>query len=96
MTKILILTILIYNFLVIFYIFCVTKIIFLWLPIINPYSWPYIFITKITENYFKFWLNIFPKLNSKYIPIKRYSIFLSLEFLRYIQQFFEKYIISFL
>jgi tellurite resistance protein TehA-like permease len=33
---------------------------FEWLPIINPYRWPFSFFQILTEPYFAFWAKIFP------------------------------------
>jgi hypothetical protein len=41
---------------------CYSKLTFEWLPMLNPYKWPFSLFTEITTPYFKFWSTIFPAL----------------------------------
>jgi hypothetical protein len=41
---------------------CYSKLTFEWLPMLNPYKWPFSIFTEITTPYFKFWSTIFPAL----------------------------------
>jgi len=33
---------------------------FEWLPMINPYKWPFSFFQVLTDPYFRFWSKLFP------------------------------------
>lgn len=41
---------------------CYSKLTFEWLPLLNPYVWPYSFFHVITAPYFKFWAFLLPPL----------------------------------
>ena len=50
----------IYIFIKFYRVLCYSKMTFEWLPIINPYRWPFSFFQILTEPYFAFWAKIFP------------------------------------
>jgi uncharacterized protein YggT (Ycf19 family) len=41
-------------------VICYSKLTFEWLPIINPYIWPYSIFLELTNPYFKLWSKLFP------------------------------------
>ena len=41
-------------------VLCYTKITFEWLPMINPYAWPFSIFQVITRPYYAFWSKIMP------------------------------------
>jgi uncharacterized protein YggT (Ycf19 family) len=43
-------------------VLCYSKITFEWLPMINPYDWPFSFFQAVTNPYFAFWAKILPSL----------------------------------
>jgi uncharacterized protein YggT (Ycf19 family) len=43
-------------------VLCYSKLTFEWLPIINPYVWPFSFFNTLTDPYFALWGKIFPTL----------------------------------
>jgi uncharacterized protein YggT (Ycf19 family) len=45
-----------------FKVICYSKMTIEWLPMINPYKWPFSIIYSLTEPYFNFWSKIFPNL----------------------------------
>ena len=50
----------IYFFLKFYTALCYTKITFEWLPMINPYLWPFSFFQIITRPYYAFWAKVLP------------------------------------
>ena len=51
-----------YIFLKFYKILCYSKMTFDWLPMINPYIWPFSFFQLLTGPYFSFWSRILPNL----------------------------------
>ena len=43
-------------------VLCYSKMTFEWLPMINPYVWPFSFFQVLTSPYFKFWSKILPSI----------------------------------
>jgi len=43
-------------------VLCYSKMTFDWLPMINPYVWPFSFFQLMTGPYFRFWSKILPNL----------------------------------
>ena len=43
-------------------VLCYSKMTFDWLPMINPYVWPFSFFQLMTGPYFAFWAKILPNL----------------------------------
>ena len=43
-----------------FKVICYSKLTFEWLPMINPYNWPFSFFQVMSTPYFKFWARILP------------------------------------
>ena len=61
------LSIILINFISYAYVFaklskvlCFSKLTFDWLPMINPYVWPFSFFKLVTDPYFKIWAKILP------------------------------------
>lgn len=62
-------SILLINFIAYAYVFaklykvlCFSKMTFDWLPMINPYIWPFSFFKLMTDPYFKLWAKILPSI----------------------------------
>ena len=51
-----------YLFLKFYKIICYSKMAFDWLPMINPYVWPFSFFNLLTAPYFGIWSRILPTL----------------------------------
>jgi hypothetical protein len=51
-----------YIFIKFYKVLCYSKMTFEWLPMINPYVWPFSFFHVLTGPYFSFWSKIFPSL----------------------------------
>jgi uncharacterized protein YggT (Ycf19 family) len=49
-----------YIFLKFYKVLCYSKMTFEWLPMINPYIWPFSMFQVLTEPYFSFWSKILP------------------------------------
>jgi hypothetical protein len=49
-----------YVLLKFFKVLCYSKMTFEWLPMINPYIWPFSMFQVITGPYFRFWSKILP------------------------------------
>ncbi len=49
-----------YIFSKIFKVMCYSKLTFEWLPLINPYVWPFSLFNAITNPYFRMWSQILP------------------------------------
>ena len=49
-----------YVFAKLFKVLCFSKLTFDWLPMINPYIWPFSFFKLVTDPYFKIWAKILP------------------------------------
>ena len=45
-----------------FKILCYSKMTFEWLPMVNPYVWPFSTFQVITDPYFSFWAKLLPML----------------------------------
>lgn len=43
-----------------FKILCYSKLTFEWLPLLNPYEWPFCIFYEVTQPYFKFWAKLIP------------------------------------
>ena len=43
-------------------VFCYSKMTFEWLPLINPYVWPFSVFHALTQPYFAFWAKILPSI----------------------------------
>ena len=43
-----------------FKILCYSKLTFEWLPLLNPYEWPFCVFYEATRPYFKFWARLIP------------------------------------
>lgn len=43
-------------------VLCYSKMTFEWLPMINPYTWPFSIFQVLTTPYFLFWSRIFPSI----------------------------------
>ena len=41
-------------------VICYSRLTFEWLPMLNPYDWPFSFFQLVTTPYFNFWLRIMP------------------------------------
>jgi hypothetical protein len=51
-----------YIFVKFYKVLCYSKMTFEWLPMINPYIWPFSIFQVLTGPYFKFWSKIFPSI----------------------------------
>lgn len=51
-----------YIFIKFYKVLCYSKMTFEWLPIINPYIWPFSLFQVLTVPYFSFWAKIFPSI----------------------------------
>ena len=51
-----------YLFLKFYKVLCYSKMTFEWLPMINPYVWPFSVFQVLTTPYFLFWSRIFPSI----------------------------------
>lgn len=51
-----------YIFLKFFKVLCYSKMTFEWLPMINPYIWPFSIFQVITGPYFYFWSKVLPSI----------------------------------
>ena len=51
-----------YIFLKFYKVLCYSKMTFEWLPMINPYIWPFSIFQILTTPYFLFWSRIFPSI----------------------------------
>ena len=49
-----------YILIKLFKVLCYSKMTFEWLPMVNPYVWPFSFFQMTTNSYFQFWAKIFP------------------------------------
>ena len=49
-----------YIFLKFFKVLCYSKMTFEWLPMINPYNWPFSIFNVLTGPYFAFWARLLP------------------------------------
>lgn len=52
----------IYIFLKFYKVLCYSKMTFEWLPMINPYVWPFSIFQVLTGPYFAFWAKILPSI----------------------------------
>ena len=51
-----------YVFAKLYKVLCFSKMTFDWLPMINPYIWPFSFFKLMTDPYFKLWAKILPSI----------------------------------
>jgi len=51
-----------YVFLKFYKVLCYSRMTFDWMPMINPYIWPFSFFQLMTGPYFAFWSKILPNL----------------------------------
>lgn len=51
-----------YVFLKFYKVLCYSKLTFEWLPMINPYHWPFSFFQLMTNPYFSFWSRVLPNI----------------------------------
>lgn len=51
-----------YLFVKFYKVLCYSKMTFEWLPMINPYVWPFSFFQVLTGPYFSFWAKVLPSL----------------------------------
>jgi hypothetical protein len=51
-----------YIFIKFYKVLCYSKMTFEWLPMINPYVWPFSIFQVLTSPYFAFWSRIFPSI----------------------------------
>jgi hypothetical protein len=51
-----------YIFAKFYKVLCYSKMTFEWLPMINPYIWPFSVFNVLTAPYFSFWARIFPSI----------------------------------
>ena len=51
-----------YIFIKFYKVLCYSKMTFEWLPMINPYVWPFSVFQVLTTPYFLFWSRIFPSI----------------------------------
>lgn len=51
-----------YIFVKFFKVLCYSKMTFEWLPMINPYVWPFSVFQVITGPYFSFWSKVLPSI----------------------------------
>lgn len=51
-----------YIFVKFYKVLCYSKMTFEWLPMLNPYTWPFSFFQALTMPYFLFWSRIFPSI----------------------------------
>jgi uncharacterized protein YggT (Ycf19 family) len=61
-----------YIFLKFFKVLCYSKMTFEWLPMINPYVWPFSIFNVLTSPYFGFWSRVLPS-----IKLERTSVEIS-------------------
>lgn len=52
----------VYLFIKFYKVLCYSKMTFEWLPMINPYVWPFSIFQVLTTPYFLFWSKIFPSI----------------------------------
>ena len=51
-----------YVFAKLFKVLCFSKLTFDWLPMINPYIWPFSFFKLVTDPYFNIWAKLLPSI----------------------------------
>ena len=51
-----------YIFIKFYKVLCYSKMTFEWLPMINPYVWPFSMFQVLTDPYFSFWARVLPML----------------------------------
>jgi len=54
-----------YIFIKFYKVLCYSKMTFEWLPMINPYIWPFSFFQTITGPYFRFWSKVIPSVKAQ-------------------------------
>jgi hypothetical protein len=54
-----------YIFVKFYKVMCYSKMTFEWLPMINPYEWPFCWFQEFTQPYFFFWSQVFPSVRFK-------------------------------
>ena len=51
-----------YIFVKFYKVLCYSKMTFEWLPMINPYVWPFSFFKLVTDPYFNIWAKLLPSI----------------------------------
>ena len=51
-----------YVFAKLYKVLCFSKLTFDWLPMINPYVWPFSFFKLVTDPYFNIWAKLLPSI----------------------------------
>jgi hypothetical protein len=59
-----------YIFLKFYKVLCFSKMTFDWLPMINPYAWPFAMFGYFTTPYFKFWSGILPNIRTSHVSLE--------------------------
>jgi len=73
----------------IFKVMCYSKLTFEWLPLINPYVWPFSLFHTITNPYFRMWSQILPPIKFEKTSIE-ISAIIALEALNSLIYFFVR------
>jgi uncharacterized protein YggT (Ycf19 family) len=73
----------------IFKVMCYSKLTFEWLPLINPYVWPFSLFNAITNPYFRMWSQILPPIKFEKTSIE-ISAIIALEALNSLIYFFVR------
>jgi hypothetical protein len=60
-----------YIFAKIFKVMCYSKLTFEWLPLINPYVWPFSLFNAITNPYFRMWSQILPPIKFEKTSVEK-------------------------
>ena len=71
----------------IFKVFCYSKLTFEWLPMINPFVWPFSIFHLLTAPYFKLWAKILPPIKFEKSSLE-ISAIIALEALNSLLYFF--------
>lgn len=60
-----------YFLMKVYRVVCYAKLTFDWLPMLNPYEWPFSLFTTLTRPYFQFWQKYFPtiKFGNSFIQV---------------------------
>jgi hypothetical protein len=69
---------------------CYSKLTFEWLPLINPYVWPFSLFNAITNPYFRMWSQILPPIKFEKTSVEIYAI-ISLEALNSVIYFLVRF-----
>jgi uncharacterized protein YggT (Ycf19 family) len=79
-----------YIFAKIFKVMCYSKLTFEWLPLINPYVWPFSLFNAITNPYFRMWSQILPPIKFEKTSVE-ISAIIALEALNSIIYFLVRF-----